>query len=55
MVNMRNKYNGQDSNNQAKKANNNPQLEQQIAARNQLMQAVLQTLNHLQPNLQIHQ
>jgi hypothetical protein len=53
MVNMRNSQcNGQASNNQA---NNNPQLEQLIATQNQLMQAVLQTLNHLQPKQQVHQ
>jgi hypothetical protein len=48
MVNMRNKCNGQGSN-----PNNqtNPQIEQLIANQNQLMQAVLQTLQHLQPNL----
>jgi hypothetical protein len=48
MVNMRNSHcYGQVSNNQA---NNNPELEQLKATQNQLMQAVLQTLNHLQPN-----
>jgi hypothetical protein len=47
MVNMRNSQcNGQASNNQANNGNN-PQLEQLIATQNQLMQAVLHTLNHL--------
>jgi hypothetical protein len=47
MVNTTNHYNGQGSN-----ANNqdNSQIEQLIASQNQLMQAVLQTLQHLQPN-----
>jgi hypothetical protein len=53
MVNTRNNpCNGQASNNQT---NNNPQIEQLIATQNQLMQVVLQTLNHLQPNPQDHQ
>jgi hypothetical protein len=48
MVNTRNSQcNGQASNNEANNANNNPQLEQLIATQNQLMQAMLQTLNHL--------
>jgi hypothetical protein len=48
MVNTRNSQcNGRASNNQANNANNNPQLEQLIAMQNQLMQAVLQTFNHL--------
>jgi hypothetical protein len=56
MVNTRNSQcNGQASNNQANNANNNPQLEQLIATQNQLMQAVLQTLNHMQPNQQVLQ
>jgi hypothetical protein len=44
MVNTRNNYNGQGSN-----ANNqaNPQIEHLIANHNQLMQAVLQTLQYL--------
>jgi hypothetical protein len=48
MVNMRNNCNGQGSN-----TNNqvNSLFEQLIANQNQLMQAVLQTLHHLQPNL----
>jgi hypothetical protein len=47
MVNMRNNNIGQGSNpnNQA-----SSQFEQLIANLNQLMQAVLQTLQHLQPN-----
>jgi hypothetical protein len=51
MVNTRNNQ----CNGQASNANNNPQLEQLIATQNQLMQTVLQTLNHLQPNQQVHQ
>jgi hypothetical protein len=44
MVNTRNNYNnqGRNTNNQA-----NPQIEQPIANQNQLMQAVLHTLQHL--------
>jgi hypothetical protein len=42
-----NQYNGQASNNQANKANNNPQMEQLITTQNQFMQVVLQTLNQL--------
>jgi hypothetical protein len=56
MVNTRNNpCNGQASNSQPNNTNNNPQIEQLIATQNQLMLAVLQTLNHLQPNLQDHQ
>jgi hypothetical protein len=56
MVNMRNiQCNSQAINNQANNGNNNPQLEQLITTQNQLMQDVLQTLNHLQPNQQVHQ
>jgi membrane-bound lytic murein transglycosylase B len=56
MVNRRNNQcNGQASNNQANNANNNHKMEQLIATQNQLMQNVLQTLNHLQPNQQVHQ
>jgi hypothetical protein len=56
MVNTRNNpCNGQASNSQSNNTNNNPQIEQLIATQNQLMQAVLQTLNHLHPNLQVHQ
>jgi hypothetical protein len=49
MVNIGNNCNGQGSNtnNQA-----NHQIEHHITNQNQLMQAVLQTLQHLQPNLQ---
>jgi hypothetical protein len=49
MVNTRNNCNGQGSNinNQA-----NSQIEKLIANQNQLMQAVLQTLQHLQPKQQ---
>jgi hypothetical protein len=56
MVNMSNSQcNGQSSNNHANNGNNNPQMEQLIATQNQLMQVVLQTLNHLQLNQQVHQ
>jgi hypothetical protein len=55
-VNTRNNQcNGQASNSQTNSTNNNPQMEQLIATQNQLMQVVLQTLNHLQPNQQVHQ
>jgi hypothetical protein len=55
MVNTRNSQcNGQPSNNN-NNSNNNVNLEQLIAAQNQLMQAVLQTLNNMQPNQQAHQ
>jgi hypothetical protein len=52
MVNTRKNYNGQGSNtnNQA-----NPQIKHLIANQNQLMQAVLQTLQHLQPDPQQQQ
>jgi hypothetical protein len=51
MVNTRNSQcNGQPSSN-----NNNVNLEQLITTQNQLMQAVLQTLNNMQPNQQAHQ
>jgi hypothetical protein len=47
MVNTRNKQcNGQPSN------NNNANLEQLLTTQNQLMQAMLQTLNNMQPNQQ---
>jgi uncharacterized protein (DUF2267 family) len=53
MVNTRNSQcNGQPSNNNSK---NNVNLEQLITTQNQLMQAVLQTLNNMQPNQQAHQ
>jgi hypothetical protein len=47
MVNIRNNCNSQGSN-----TNNqvNPQIEKLIATQNQQMQAVLQTLQHLQPS-----
>jgi hypothetical protein len=51
MVNMRNNP----CNDQANNANNNPQMEQLLAMQNQLMQAMLQTLNQLQPNHQAQQ
>jgi hypothetical protein len=52
MVNMRNNhYNGQANN----ANNNNLQMEQLLATQNQLMQAVLQALNQLQPNPQAQQ
>jgi hypothetical protein len=52
MVNMRNNC----CNSQANNANNNnPQMEQLLATQNQLMHAVLQTLNQLQPNHQAQQ
>jgi hypothetical protein len=54
MVNTRNSQcNGQPSNNNTN--NNNVNLEQLITTQNQLMQAVLQTLNNMQPNQQAHQ
>jgi hypothetical protein len=56
MVNTRNNLcNGQASNSQTNNTNNNPQIEKFIATQNQLMQVVLQTLNHLQPKSQVHQ
>jgi hypothetical protein len=52
MVNTRNNpCNGQDNN----ANNNNPQMEKLLAKQNQLMQAMLQTLNQLQPNHQAQQ
>jgi hypothetical protein len=49
MVNTRNSQcNGQPNNNN----NNNANLEQLISTQNQLMQAMLQTLNNMQPNQQ---
>jgi hypothetical protein len=48
MVNTRNNQcNGQSSNN-----NNNAHLEQLLTTQTQLMQAMLQTLNNMQPNQQ---
>jgi small-conductance mechanosensitive channel len=53
MVNTRNNQCiSQASNSQT---NNNPQIEQLIATQDQLMQSLLQTLNHLQLNPQVHQ
>jgi hypothetical protein len=53
MVNTRNSQcNGQPNNNNS---NNNINLKQLIATQNQLMQAMLQTLNNMQPNQQAHQ
>jgi hypothetical protein len=55
MVNTRNNQcNGQASNKQVNNANKNPQMEQLIATQNQLMQVVLQTLNNMQSNQQVH-
>jgi hypothetical protein len=55
MVNTRNSQcNGQPSNNN-NNSNDNVNLKQLIATQNQLMQAVLQTLNNMQPNQQAHQ
>jgi hypothetical protein len=55
MVNTWNSLcNGQPSNNN-NNSNNNVNLEQLITTQNQLMQAVLQTLNNMQPNQQAHQ
>jgi hypothetical protein len=49
MVNTRNNQcNGQPSSNN----NNNANLEQLLSTQNQLMQAMLQTLNNMQPNQQ---
>jgi hypothetical protein len=47
MVNTRNSHcNGQPNNNN----NNNAHLEQLLTTQTQLMQAMLQTLNNMQPN-----
>jgi uncharacterized coiled-coil protein SlyX len=55
MVNTRNSQcNDQPSNNN-NNSNNNVNLKQLNATQNQLMQAVLQTLNNMQPNQQAHQ
>jgi hypothetical protein len=52
MLNTRNNH----CNGYAKNTNtNNPQLEQLLATENQLMQALLQTLNQLQPNQRAQQ
>jgi hypothetical protein len=51
MVNTRNNQcNGQHSNNNNN--NNNAHLEQLLTTQTQLMQAMLQTLNHMQPSQQ---
>jgi uncharacterized coiled-coil protein SlyX len=53
MVNTRNSQcNGQPNNNNS---NNIVNLKQLIATQNELMQAVLHTLNNMQPNQQAHQ
>jgi hypothetical protein len=50
MVNTRNsRGNGQPSSSSNNK-NNNANLEQLLTTQNQLMQAMLQTLNNMQPN-----
>jgi hypothetical protein len=56
MVNIRNSQcNGQHSrNNNNNNSNNSVNLEQLITTQNQLMQAVLQTLNNMQLNQQAH-
>jgi hypothetical protein len=52
MVNTRNSQcNGQPSNNNNNN-HNNAHLEQLLTTQNQLMQAMLQTLNNMQPNQQ---
>jgi hypothetical protein len=54
-LNTRNSQcNGQPSNNN-NNSNNNVNLKQLIGMQNQLMQALLQTLNNMQPNQQAHQ
>jgi hypothetical protein len=54
MVNRRNSHcNGQPSNNNNKNHDTNPHLEQLLTTQNQLMQAMLQTLNNMQPNQQL--
>jgi hypothetical protein len=56
MVNTRNSQcNGQPSSNNNNNSNNNVNLEQLITTQNQLMQAVLQTLNNMLPIQQAHQ
>jgi hypothetical protein len=51
MVNTRNNQcNGQPSNNNNNTNTNNANLEQLLTTQNQLMQAMLQTLNNMQPN-----
>jgi hypothetical protein len=56
MVNTKNNQcNSQANNSQTNNTNNNPQIVQLITTQNRLMQAILQTLNHLQLNQQVHQ
>jgi hypothetical protein len=55
IVNTRNSQCNGQTNNNNNNSNNNVNLEQLIATQNQLMQAVLQTLNNIQPNQQTHQ
>jgi hypothetical protein len=57
MVNTRNNPRNDQANNanNNNNSNNNVNLEQLITTQNQLMQAVLQTLNNMQPNQQVHQ
>jgi hypothetical protein len=53
MVNTRNSQcNGQPSNSNNHNNNNNTHLEQLLTTQTQLMQAMLQTLNSMQPNQQ---
>jgi hypothetical protein len=55
MVNTRNNlHNDQGNNANNNNSNNNVNPEQLITTQNQLMQAVLQTLNNMQPNQQVH-
>jgi hypothetical protein len=55
MGNTRNSQCNGHPNNNNNNSNNNVNLEQLIFTQNQLMQAVLQTLNNIQPNQQAHQ
>jgi hypothetical protein len=51
MVNTRNSQcNGQPSSSSSNNNNNNAHLEQLLTTQTQLMQAMLQTLNNMQPN-----
>jgi hypothetical protein len=53
MVTTRNSHcNGQPSNNNNNNHNTNSHLEQLLTTQTQLMQAMLQTLNNMQPNQQ---
>jgi hypothetical protein len=53
MVNTRNSHcNGQPRNNNNNSHNTNAHLEQLLTTQTQLMQAMLQTLNNMQPNQQ---